>query len=109
MDDSNLYTGTNSTSFNKSREQDTVKKRRDEKSIQRAQLVPSADLVLTAIKAEQDRIRNIEEINIEEMIMPEHFQAEIMARKKYMIYLKSLYNKMNNILREPRKKVEEDE
>lgn len=109
MDDSSLITGTNSSSFSKTIEQETVRRRRDEKSILRAKLVPSADLVLAAIKKEQDKIRSIEEINIEEMIIPEHFQAEIMARKKYMIYLKELYNVMSNILREPSKKVVEDE
>lgn len=102
-DDSVLYTGANSASLSVEKEQPVRREAHQEKQEKRAKLLPAAQLVMDAIDKEKVRVRDIRELDVENMFADEHFKAELMARKKYITYLENLKNHMENVLREHKK------
>lgn len=100
-DDSLLYTGQTSASFS---HEDPIRQAiREQKKEIRGQLKPAAVVVFAEIKAEMEKVMNITQIDISGAKDEKTFMIEMMARQKYVAYLKQLQNKLDNILREPRK------
>lgn len=108
MDDSQLYTGTTSSTFTP-KPQEVVQKKQQEKQEKRAKLVPSAHIVLEEIDKEITKALNIEELAKTSFVFAKDTEARLEAQHKYVAYLRELKSRMNNILREPAKKVETDE
>lgn len=110
-DDSSLNTGATSASFGVVHEQTVRTEKSEEKKERRTKLQPAADVVFAEIKAEMDSVMFINNIDIANAKDEKMFMVEMMARQKYVKYLKQLQNKLDNILREPKivkpKKVEE--
>lgn len=92
-DDSSLYTGTTSASF-KTRQLE----RKEDKQEKRAKLLPSAEIVFNAIKSEMDGVMMVTSVDIGKD--PQVLMVDLLARQKYVIYLKGLQNKLDIILRE---------
>lgn len=102
-DDSILYSGASSAAFASPKSEEVAKKREEtaqEKHESKLKITPVAELIEGFIQDQLDEVQNIDFLNIEQMLTDENFRAEMMARKKYVQYLKELKNKMANILRE---------
>jgi len=97
--DNVLNTGTTSSTF-APKPTRSVTERKEADAEKRAKLLPAADVVFAEIEKQITQMSTVEFMNLEEMLNDEHFRAELMARKKYVEYLKKLQIKMNNILRE---------
>jgi hypothetical protein len=92
-DDGLLYTGTTSASFASSKERGLKERQAKEKELRQevqANLRADATPILEVIAKEKRKIKFINEFAVEEMILPEHFQAEVIARKKYYAFLRKL-------------------
>lgn len=99
-DDSLLYAGSSSASF--THEDPTRKAIREQKKETRGQLKPAAEVVFKEIKSEMEKVMHVTNIDIGGAKDEKAFMIEMMARQKYVAYLKQLQNKLDNILREPR-------
>lgn len=97
--DSILYSGTNGITGSPK-----VLKQRDEiKTVSKevsSQLRPALELVTELITAEQDKVRNIEYFDVDDMIINDQFKNELMARKKYIHYLKGLQKLVDKAFKE---------
>ena len=98
--DSILYAGSSSASFSSTKVEQALKERRDAKEVKRNKLKPSAEVVFALIKSEIESVLSVLNMDVEKATDERLFMAEIMARKKYVVYLKSLQNKLDIILRE---------
>lgn len=107
-DDSSLYSGASSASFG-THQQSIRAEKSEEKKEYRAKLQPAADVVFAEIKAEMDSVMFISNIDIGGAKDEKMFMVEMMARQRYVKYLKQLRAKLDNILREPKQveKIEE--
>lgn len=101
--DSTLYTGSSSASFG-SKEQPVRTEKREEKHEKRLKLAPAGEVVKAEFQKEIDKLRNIDFLNIEEMLTDEHFKAEMMARKKTIEKLQAIQNRLKIILKAPKPK-----
>lgn len=102
-DDSNLYTGATSASLNPQAATEVRKARVDmktEKSRQRNDLLPAAEIVTKMIDDEIAEVSNINYLEIEKMLNDEHFKSEMMSRKKYVEKLKDFKTRVSNTLRD---------
>jgi hypothetical protein len=99
-DDSILYAGSSSASFGSPKEQQIRTDIRENKREKRAKLQPAAEVVFAEIKSEMDSVMFIQNIAVEEATDERMFMIEVMARKKYVTYLKNLQNKLDIILRD---------
>lgn len=100
-DDSLLYSGSSSVSFGVTHEQAKRTEKSEEKKENRGKLKPSADIVFSEIQREMQDVMSVINIGVEYANDERLFMTEVMARKRYVEYLKRLQNKLNNILREP--------
>ena len=98
--DAILYPGSSSASFSSTKVEQALKDRRDAKEVKRNKLKPSAEIVFALIKSEMDSVMSVVNMDVEKATDERLFMAEIMARKKYVVYLKNLQNKLDIILRE---------
>jgi hypothetical protein len=99
-DDSILYPGSSSASFSKESKQ--RKDIKEEKQDKRGKLKPAAEVVFKEIESEMNSVMYVTNIAVENAKDERLFMIEVMARKKYVEYLKRLQNKLDNILRERR-------
>lgn len=102
-DDSILYSGASSASFGHSKQQPIRKSKSDEKREKRSRLQPAATVVFEEIEKEKQAVMYLQNIDIESVTDEKMFMVEVMARKKYVEYLQRLQNKLDNILREPKR------
>lgn len=99
-DDSIFDTGSNSMS----RSALSVRVRREAvenatKEVSRA-LRPALDVIVELLLTEQAKIKNIEYFDIEDMDVKEGYALELMARKKYLKFLKGFQQKVTKALKE---------
>ena len=99
-DDSVLYGGSSSASFGTTHSEKQRKDIVEDKKEKRGQLRPVAKIVFDEIKAEMNSVMYVPNIDVESATDERLFMIEVMARKKYVQYLKQLQNKLDNILRE---------
>lgn len=85
-----LYTGATSASFSSPKEQELKSKQevaKQERLDTQHKLKPAAEPVLALIEKHKAKVKSIEEFAVEDMITNEHFQSEVMARKKFYQFL----------------------
>ena len=113
-DNSSLYTGSTSASFGSTKESQIsennkrlLKDRREEaKNV----LKPSAEIIFSDIDTEIKMVTSIQNIDMSNVPDERLFMAEMMARQRYIFYLKQLKTRLSITLREsPVKESEEDE
>ena len=102
-DDSILYSGASSASFGQSKEQRIREAKSEEKREKRTKLQPAATVVFEEIEKEKKSVMFLQNIDIENAKDEKLFMVEMIARKKYVEYLQRLQNKLDNILREPKR------
>ena len=86
---SDLYTGSNSGSFGNyrtSQRDAIVAKKRENK----AQLTPAYHIVKEAIDKEIAKVKDIEYLYVDGFVPDEQLNTELVARRKYLSYLKGL-------------------
>ncbi|MDB5177449.1 MAG: hypothetical protein JWN75_1117 [Candidatus Saccharibacteria bacterium] len=98
--DNSMYTGTNSGSFGNVLEQASVKRAKETKQVAKSKLLPAYDLVIEHIDREIDRVRDLDSLFIDEAISPAELHRDLLGRKAYVEYLRSLKQIMSNIVRE---------
>lgn len=94
-----LYTGTNSGSFGNAR----TKQRAEivaEKRERKAFLTPAYEIVKDIIDAESAKIKDIEYLYVDGYIPEETLNVELVARRKYLKFLKGLDAQMKQSLKE---------
>ncbi len=102
--DSILNTGMTSASFASPKEKELKQKRKEEqeeKQRKKLTLQPSADIVLDLITKHRDKVKSIEEFEVEQMVSDEHFKSEVMARKKFVQFLNLFEQEIKIALKEP--------
>jgi len=102
-DDSILYGGSSSASFSSTQEQKIRKEKREEKEDKRGKLKPVAEIVMKELDTEMQSVMFIQNIDIANSKDEKMLMIEMMARQKYVEYIKQLKNKLDIILREPKK------
>ena len=98
---SDLYTGSNSGSFGNAKtgqRQEIVKVKRENKS----QLTPAYDLVAEIIEVEIKNVRSLDSLLVDSYTPEEQLRTELIARKRYLEYLKALKATLANQMREVR-------
>lgn len=98
--DSLLYGGSSSASFGTTHSENQRKELTEDKKEKRGQLRPVAKVVFDELKSEMNSVMYVPNIDVENATDEKLFMIEVMARKKYVEYLKRLQNKLDNILRE---------
>lgn len=92
-----LYTGSNSGSFGNARREQReaiVAEKRERKG----KLTPAYDVVREIIDAETARIKDIEYLYVDGYVPEEQLNTELVARRKYLVFLKSLDAKLKQTL-----------
>lgn len=102
-DDSLLYSGSSSASFGSTKQQQVREIKSEQKKEQRTKLQPAAEVVFAEIEKEKQASMYLPNIDVERAADEKAFMIEAMARKKYTEYLTRLQNKLDNILREPKR------
>lgn len=97
-DDSALYSGITSASFASKTETEIKKRRAESKDEQR--LKKPGDAILEIIAKHKDKITHIMEFAVEDMQTEEHFNAEVMARKKFYKFLTTFEAQVRVALKE---------
>lgn len=99
-DDSILNTGASSASFAPSKVVTKLRtERQKEKQKQRREFKSVAKLVFGGIRDEMELVMSV--TDIDEHTDPQAFMAEVMARKKYVAYLKGLELRLGIIMGSP--------
>jgi hypothetical protein len=98
-DDSLLYSGATSASFTSSKTNKVLAEVKESKRENRIKLSPVSELVMGEFDKEIEKLQNIDYVNIEQMMLDEHFKAEMMARKKTIEKLREIKGRLQNILR----------
>lgn len=99
-DDSLLNTGASSASFGSVKEQQLRTDRREKSVETRAALLPAGEIVKAELQREIDKARNIDYLQVDQMLTDENFRAELMARKKYLQCLIALQGRFSTLLRD---------
>ena len=92
-----LYTGSNSGSFGNARKEQReaiVAEKRERKS----QLTPAYDLVKSVLDSELALVKDAETFLVDGYVADAELNAELMARRRYIRYLKGLDAKFKQIL-----------
>ena len=96
---SDLYTGSNSGSFGNARtgqREAIVIHKREQKS----QLLPAYELVKEVIDNELSKVKNIEYLYVDGFVPDEQLNTELVARRKYLSFLKGLDAQLKHTLAE---------
>lgn len=96
--DSNLYSGITSVSAGVVREKRAEVK--EEAKQVMSKLKPALELITGLIDNEKKKITHIEYFDIEDMEIKEGYAIELMARKKYLHYLKGLQVRVDKAFKE---------
>ena len=94
-----LYTGSNSGSFGNAhteQREEIVAKKREQKS----KIAPAYELVADFIDKELANVRSIESFLVDGYVPDEHLNTELIARRRYVTYLKGLKTNLANLLKE---------
>ena len=97
---SDLYTGSNSGSFQNYRAKKLKKQLSDEKERKQIQLTPAYELIHEQIEREISKVQSIEYLLVESNTPEDDLKSELVARRKYVQYLRLLDSGIKNILKE---------
>lgn len=97
---SDLYTGANSGSFRNYRATKLKKKVSEDKELKKGKLTPAYELIHEAIDREIKKVQSVEFLMVESTTVNDDLKAELVARRKYIQYLRLLDSGIKNILKE---------
>lgn len=97
---SDLYTGANSGSFNNYRATKLKKELAEEKEVKRGKLTPAYELIHEALSREIDKVQSIEFLLVDPLTTDDELKSELIARRKYIQYLRLLDSSLKNVLKE---------
>lgn len=100
MNSSDLYTGTNSGSFGNyaAKKQKTALKAT--KEAVKSKFLPAYELVIADIDSEIARVADINYLYVDSYVPEEQLNAELMARRRYIGYLKALKSKYTALVKD---------
>jgi hypothetical protein len=93
-----LYTGITSQSFVKIKEE--KEERKKELSKIRKELLPAGELLSTEIEKEIDRISRVEHVDLSKLTNAFEVKAELLAQARTILILRSVQQRLNNLLRD---------
>lgn len=97
MRNDDLYTGSNSGSFGNARKEQRAAIVADKRE-RKAFLTPAYDIVKGIIDAEAAKIKDIEYLYVDGFVPDEQLNTELVARRKYLAFLKSLDKQLKQTL-----------
>lgn len=100
MNSSDLYTGANSGSFGNyaAKKQKTALKA--SKEAIKSKFLPAYELVIADIDAEMARVADINYLYVDSYVPDEQLNAELIARRRYLGYLKGLKSKYTALVKD---------
>lgn len=97
---SDMYTGSNSGSFNNYRATKLKKELAEDKERKKAQLTPAYQIVHELVEKEIANVQSIEYLLVDIQTPDEMLKAELVARRRYIAYLKAFESVLKKTLRE---------